>query len=277
MIHPFTETFATLDWDQGRLRVNRRFASLLQEHQLTTFESLFRYAGGEVAKHVIAERPTTRVTLKSGADEVVLYLKRHTPAKWKEYLKPLIRLRWPRLGARPEWDAILKFQELGIPTMVPVAVGQRGRESLLLTLAIEGCEKLSDWMKRHVKPVSPQDLVRIRLRIAELATLTRKMHGAGLHHQDFYAGHILLPHDHEEGIHILDLGRVRATRRLAQFWIIKDLAQLHYSTPWFTRADGIRFLQAYLGRSCTTADRFFIQKILRKSTRIARHSKKHGL
>jgi len=267
----------TVEWDGGRLLVNRHFASLLQRHQLTSFDSLMYYDGGEIAKHVIAERPTTRIILQGETAPVTLYLKRHAPAKLKEYLKPLIRFRWPRLGARPEWNAIQWFQQLGIPTMTPVAIGERGRESLLVTLAIDDCEKLSEWMKRIIRPLDAGQLKQIRSQIRELAGIARRMHAAGLHHQDFYAGHLLLPNDPLRGIHILDLGRVCQFHHLARIWIVKDLAQLHYSTDWFTTTDRLRFLNAYLGHPIGATDRTLIREILLKSARIARHSRKHGL
>lgn len=270
-------SFAIADWDQGRLQVNAAFAEVLKSNGFTTFESLMRHTGGEVAKHLIAERPTTRIELATPAGPLICYLKRHAPAKLKEYLKPLIRLRWPRLGAKPEWDAIRHFHEIGIPTMTPVAWGQSGRESLLVTLAIDGCEKLSDWMKRTPRPTTAAQVREVRRIIREVAAVTRKMHQAGMHHQDLYAGHILLPQDPSRCVHILDLGRVRYCRNLGMIWIVKDLAQLHYSTNRFTAADRLRFLQTYLGRRLQPEDRTLIRRILRKAASIGRHSRKHGL
>ncbi len=271
-----TPPFTIADWDSGRLQVNTAFADLLQRSGLTTFESLMHYSGGEVAKHLIAERPTTRIELQGSQGPVVCFLKRHAPARLKEYLKPLIRLRWPRIGARPEWDAIRHFHKVGIPTMTPVAWGSRGRETLLVTLAIDGCEKLSDWMKRTARPITPQQVAAARRIIREVAEVTRKMHGAGMHHQDLYAGHILLPHEASRGIHILDLGRVRRCRNLGTIWIVKDLAQLHYSTPWFTSSDRLRFLQIYLGRPLQASDRVLIRRVLSKAVAIGKHSRKRG-
>lgn len=264
-------------WDSGQVCVNAHFADLLRINGLTTFESWMKFSGGQVAKHLIAERPTTRIELTAEQGPIVCFLKRHAPAKLKEYLKPLIRFRWPRLGAKPEWDAILRFGQLGIPTMTPVAWGQRGRESFLVTLAIEGCEKLADWMRRNPPATSPKQVREVRRILSELAALTRRMHQAGLHHQDYYAGHILLPQNAARGIHILDLGRVRHCNRLATIWIVKDLAQLNYSTPWFTLSDRLRFLRAYLGRSLQPTDRHLIRQVLRKTDSIRRHSQKHGL
>lgn len=270
-------SFIVEEWDAGRLQVNTAFAAVLKQNGCTTFEALMRFAGGQVAKHLIAERPTTRIELSSPHGTVACFLKRHAPARLKEYLKPLIRLRWPRLGAQPEWDAIRHFQEVGIPTMTPVAYGRKGRESLLVTLAIEGCEKLSDWMKRSPRPTTAAQVRDARRIIREVADVARRMHQAGMHHQDFYAGHILLPLDAARGVHILDLGRVRRCRHLSLIWIVKDLAQLHYSATWFTTTDRLRFLQTYLGRPLQTQDRALIRRITCKAASIGKHSRKHGL
>lgn len=270
-------SFTITEWDAGKLRINAAFADLLQRNGLTTFEALMRYAGGQVAKHLIAERPTTRIELAGPEGLRVCFLKRHAPAKLKEYLKPLIRLRWPRLGARPEWEAIQNFHEVGIPTMIPVACGGDRRQSLLVTLAIDDCEKLSDWMQRMPSPTTLEQIAAARRIVHEVALVVRKMHRAGMHHQDLYSGHILLPKDPARGIHLLDLGRVRRCRWLSMTWIIKDLAQLHYSTGWFTATERLRFLQTYLGRTLQRSDRVLIRRVLAKAASIRRHSLKHGL
>jgi heptose I phosphotransferase len=132
-------------------------------------------------------------------------------------------------------------------------------------------------MKRTPRPTTPEQLAESRRIIREVAEVARRMHSAGLHHQDFYAGHILLPHDASRGIHILDLGRVRRCRRLGRIWIVKDLAQLNYSAHWFTAADRLRFLHAYLGRPLQPSDRALLRSIARKTASIRQHSRKHAL
>ncbi|MCH7990459.1 MAG: hypothetical protein IID46_15065, partial [Planctomycetes bacterium] len=104
-------------WDQGRMIVNREAADLLRERKLCNFESLYEFAGGTVAKNLLRERTTTRIEL-AGQDgtQHAFYLKRHAAAPWKEHIKPFLRFTRPILGARNEWNAILHFHEIGIPT-----------------------------------------------------------------------------------------------------------------------------------------------------------------
>lgn len=262
-------------WDGGRLTINREFAEMLRAAGLTTFGAVFNFEGGTVAKDLLKERTTTRIVVPDpNGKQQAFYLKRHGPPPWKEYLKPLLRLTRPILGARNEWNALLRFQALGIPTMTPVALGESGRESFLLTEAIEDCEKLSHWMESHSPEADPQ----AEAIVDELAEIARTMHAAGMHHQDFYLTHFLRPvREDGRGIHVIDLGRVREHRRLAGRWIIKDLAQLNYSARLFSDRLRRRFLESYLGRPLGEGDRSFIRRIERKTAAIARHSRKNQL
>lgn len=262
------------DWDGGKLRVNRDFAPLLRANGLDTFENLMNYSGGTVAKNLLAERTTTRIALSDGTHGRAFYIKRHTPSPFKEYIKPLLRLTWPILGARNEWNALLHFHDAQIPTMTPVALGESGRMSFLLTEAIEGYTKLSDWFGEEQKP---HEVERVLNLVAQLA---HKMHRAGLHHQDFYLGHLLL-HKTNDGfdIRVIDLGRARFTKHLAGRWIVKDLAQLNYSARDVSVWNGKQFLRDYFGRRhrLDPAEEILTRRIEAKSRRIARHSQKNRL
>ncbi len=277
-------------WDDGRLIVNADFAKVLHAHGLTTFQAVMEFEDGQVAKNLLSQRITMRFELTSpGGNSQGFYIKRHGRSPMKEYLKPMIRLRRPILGAANEWNAILRFHEVGIPTMTPVALGQSGACSFLITAAIEDCIKLSDWVDSQFpaelldRPMQigdvPQDVLAhshaLTNRVAEIA---RRMHQAGLHHQDFYLTHLLVPkHDPRANIYVIDLGRVRERQRLRSHWIIKDLAQLHYSSRRLPGDTWQRFLHGYFQRSLNSRDQAFIRRITKKSHAIARHSRKNRL
>ncbi len=275
------KNFAFESWDDGRITVNAAFANVLREHNLTTFAAVMQKQG-ETAKNLLKERTTVRLTLPAGDGIRELYLKRHLASPWKEYVKPWLRFARPILGAKNEWNAILDFHRAGIPTMTPVAIGQNDRESFLITEGIAGCRKLSDWMstrfgaEKSVKNL-PQDRETGDI-IDGIATVARRMHTAGLHHQDFYLTHLLQPMDNSSrGIHVIDLGRAKRSVRLSRRWIVKDLAQLNYSAnllPAWTRT---RFLETYFGRPVCASDKSLLRRIDAKTARIARHSQKHRL
>ena len=277
-------------WDDGHVTVNAEFAGSLRAGGLLAFTDFMQNDTGEVAKNLLKERTTVRISLP-GRDgrQTDFFLKRHRNTPLREYVKPWLRLTRPIIGARNEWNAILAFHEAGIPTMTPVALGERGRESFLLTEGIPDCVKLSDWMHRRFDPAHAQIVPKPHLGTAhaddrelpdivdEVADMARRMHEHRLHHQDFYLTHLLMPVDRRRGIHVIDLGRARARRRLSRRWIVKDLAQLNYSAHLFPAEARERFLERYLGRASQPRDRRLIAQIERKTARIARHSKKHAL
>lgn len=275
------KSFAFEDWDGGRLTVNRELAELFRRNGLLSFDD-FMAVQGDVAKDFLAERTTLRFSLPDQTgNQQDFYIKRHTRSSWKEYAKPLLRLRWPILGARHEWEAILQFHEAGINTMTPAALGERGSRSFLVTRAIEGCGKLSHRLRasRQSGDGSQFDAATTRQTIQAVAEVARRMHDGGLHHQDFYVHHLLLPQNDRSGAppYVIDLGRACRKSHLARRWIVKDLAQLSYSAPECSKSQRLRFLRAYLGRPLKAGDRQLMWQIGRKVTQIARHSSKHGL
>lgn len=290
-----TETAATIEceagfdcdvWDDGRLRVNRRFAELLRAHGLTTCAAILRFTGGELVRRV-GSRETLRLTLADGATSSVLYLKRHGPPQWRDRVMPRLHGSRPIHGARNEWEAILRFAAAGIPSMTPVAFGESGPASFVVTQGLNArCDLLQfvggrDETARSLGGSRSQGeppRSELRALIERVAEITRRMHAAGFHHQDFYLNHLLLC-DEEGGPHVrvIDLGRVRRHERLATRWIIKDLAQLDFSARRLSCRDRLRFLRFYLGRPFDAADRRLIRRVTVKSRRIAKHTAKHQL
>jgi heptose I phosphotransferase len=277
-------SFAFDGWDRGRLTVNRDFAPLLTRHGLTTFDAIATFTGGQVAKNVLRERTTTRLDLADARGATcTLFLKRHERPRVTELVKPLFRLTRPIIGARNEWEAILRFHQIGIATMIPVALGESAGRSFLITEGIADCQKLTAWMDANKHALHNGQLEVLRRLTAGVADAARTMHAAGMHHQDFYLTHLMVAENLAAkngsaiAVHMLDLGRAQFRPRLAQRWIVKDLGQLNYSAAGVPASERLRFLSRYLGRKPTRDDRALIGRILRKSQSIARHSRKNGL
>jgi heptose I phosphotransferase len=128
------------------------------------------------------------------------------------------------------------------------------------------------------RQIVPDHLATLRQIVAGVADVASAMHSAGLHHQDFYLTHLMMPTSGLPApIHVLDLGRARLRKRLDRRWIVKDLAQLNYSADGISASERLRFLTRYLGRRLTRADRALVSSVIRKSRWIARHSRKNGL
>lgn len=254
-------------WDSGRLTVNRAFGALLQSRGLTTCEVIWQFSlAAEAVKALRSDRVTLRFSL-SDADGRTreFYIKRFLESSWLS--------GWSNSGAQQEWHALQAFHRHGLPTMTPVARGQFGDRSFLITEGLQSCRKLS-----NAFPNAAGDSSERRRMIVRTATIARSMHDSRLHHQDFYLGHLLESESQPETMYVIDLGRVESHwKLLARRWIVKDLAQLNYSAKDARPTERLRFLETYLGRKVEPGDRRLVRAILAKSSRIARHSAKHGL
>lgn len=273
------KSFAFDNWDNNHLIVNREWADLFQAHHLDTFDAWMNYQDGVVAKNLLKERTTVRVELTDSDQQThAFYLKRHQRPPLKEYIKPLMRLTKPIIGARSEWDAMIRFHALSIPTMVPAAFGERGGRSFVLSAAIDGCTKLSHWVENQDSAEADNNQADFQPVIDDIAKIARTMHDANMHHQDFYLTHLLLPEsENDKTVRVIDLGRVQQHAQLAHRWIVKDLAQLNYSAHGVSNRDRWRFLRAYLQRPIRPSDKKLVQSVLKKSNAIARHSHKNSL
>ncbi len=169
-------------------------------------------------------------------------------------------------SAGREWRMLRAVAAAGIPCPTPVAWGERRgifgpRESFLITAEIPQAEQ-ADWWIRE-RPSKRSELVRA---VAELA---RQFHAAGFHHRDFYLCHFFV----SEGtagleLFLIDFQRARRLGWRRRRWLVKDLAQLHFSLgqAGFAAEDWEEFLRSYgpAGAGIEGA-------VLAKSARIARH------
>ena len=212
---------------------------------------------GEIFRD-IANRRTLRFTL----NDKRYFLKAHYGVGWREIFKNLLTLRLPVLGARNEWLAIRKLEQLGIDTMHVVAYGERGRnparrESFIVTEALEDTESLedfcADWDRQP--PAGPAALRLKRSLIRRVARIARAMHTHGINHRDFYICHLLLDVSRDVlavdpdtlPLSLIDLHRAQIRNRTPRRWIIKDIGALYFSAMriGLTRRDLYRFMTVY--------------------------------
>jgi hypothetical protein len=210
------------------------------------------------------------------------FLKRHTPlslmAACRRWLEGEARVS----SARAEWNAIRLLRTLGIPSIVPIAMGERlrwgfwERGSFLLTAELTGARSLEDVFSTQ-SMLSFHARVRLARRIGLLA---RRLHSAGLVHRDFYLGHIYLQGSLEGAyqLHLLDLQRVCVGAQLGNRWSVKDVSALLFSSlpiVSISNGDRLRFLLAYFNVSSLTPRlRRFSRRVLDKNDRVARHTEK---
>lgn len=206
---------------------------------------------GEVFRK-IDDRRTIKVRIGTAA----YFAKIHQGVGWVEILKNLMQGRLPVLGARNEWLALCALRNAGVRSMTPVLFCERGlnpatRQSAILTESLESKITLEDF------ETTESDLK--RKLIAEVATMARKMHQAGINHRDFYLCHFLLDlplvEDRDDApgappvLHLIDLHRAQIRQNVPRRWIVKDLGSLLFSAfeKNLTKRDLLRFVRVYSG------------------------------
>jgi tRNA A-37 threonylcarbamoyl transferase component Bud32 len=199
-------------------------------------------------------------TIKSGPHRVVyrvdlqdsaIYIKHFLVPDWRATLR-----QWVRRGkGRNEGKRSQHLASIGVPTITPIALGERRKrkflfENYLVTLAISSATPLDEFVQRDLleKPEPLRSQIRQKL-AEELAVMTARLHNAGLLHQDFHPGNIMvrLPAENVPELVMIDLDALRKCRRVTWDLACQNLALLdHFFWLRSSRNDRFRFLKVYL-------------------------------
>lgn len=227
----------------------------LPEEEASAFDRVMALEG-EIFR-ALGGRRTLRVVLGGRS----YFAKLHDGVGWREIIKNLLMLRRPVLGARDEWHAIQRFEELGVATMTIAGFGERGllpssRQSFLVTDELVGTVSLEDFCRPWA--ASPPPAALKRALIEKVATIAKTLHNNGVNHRDFYLCHLLLAQATVSEpfaaagltVYVIDLHRVQIRARTPRRWIEKDVAALRFSSMdiGLTFRDRLRFIRHYCDR-----------------------------
>jgi len=266
--------------------VNGDYIALLEACNLLDFDSLYHFRNGTTVKQ-IRDRSIIRMDVHTGAENRIFYLKRHTaahPGIWD-----MVASFSANKSFSPgmfEFENICDFRNCGIPTVTPVAAGERQTgfcryESFLITESFEpyvSLEHLIYNLPDRLK--GPEGQIRKERLIRAVARLARQMHEHGFNHCDFNATHVLVGPEDQNGdfpLALFDLQRMDRKKWLKTKWLIKILAELSFSMPepLFTENDRLLLFMAYKGISnLRMMDRLQIFLIQRKQKKIKHHTQK---
>jgi heptose I phosphotransferase len=142
--------------------------------------------------------------------------------------------------------------------MTAVAFGERGvnpadRHSFIITEELAPTISLEDYSRDWLE--SPPAPALKRALIKEVASMTQRMHLAGVNHRDCYICHFLLHTDQPPTpdnfrLSLIDLHRAQIRPSVPRRWRDKDLAGLYFSALGIglTRRDKLLFLRTYFDR-----------------------------
>jgi tRNA A-37 threonylcarbamoyl transferase component Bud32 len=217
------------------------FDGLKEEWADALFASL-SWGGNE--SEVVNEKRWRRV-VRIPAGRHALYLKHN---REQGFFRSLRYLAAPT-RARAEWRAARWLTERKIPTVRPLAVGERRKygvpiESFLVTEGIDGALSLDRLVRdESVAPAGQRQIAR------SMGAIVGRFHREGFWHRDLHLGNFLAQPlgDSELAIRLIDLHKLRTPRNPGPRHWIFDLAWLAYGARSRTsRADRLRFLLAYL-------------------------------
>ena len=199
-------------------------------------------------------------TVKAGPHRVVYRVQLPEFAIYiKHYLVPDRRAKyrqWFRRGkGRNEGKRSECLASIGVPTITPIALGERRKrkflfDNFLITREIPDSVPMDEFVERHLGAFPEPRRSRIRRRLATaLGALTARLHNAGLVHIDFHPGNILVRIDANDNpvLMMIDLDALRTVKQLSWTAAERNVALLdHYFWTRGGRTDRSRFLKSYL-------------------------------
>jgi tRNA A-37 threonylcarbamoyl transferase component Bud32 len=192
-----------------------------------------------------------RVVYRVELGRDVVYIKHNLLPDARAWLRQLVRPS----KARMEYDRAVAMAARGVPTVEPLAIGERraalgAGDSYLVTRSLDDTQTLNSFLALTVVPMPPRRRARVRQGLARaLGRLLARLHDAGVRHDDFHAANILVRLDaHDEpDLFLIDPSAVHVLRGPLDW--PASFNNLVTFTRWFvprvSRADRLRFWRAY--------------------------------
>jgi heptose I phosphotransferase len=241
----------------GSITADEEFIEVLVALKLDTMSGAFECCEGYMRTH--GRHDNLHLAGKAGNRYYDLFMKRHRGWEVSESIKLLMARSPFESAGRREWNNIIRLEEMGIPTMRPVAIGERKTglfttHSFIVTERVPNATQMDHYAReRWNGPLTREELREKRSLLWDVGTLTRRLHGAGLTHMDLYLNHFFVREapDGDKALHLIDLQRVGRRWLFRRRWIIKDLSAILYSARHLplSRTDVARILTAYFGGS----------------------------
>jgi len=260
-----------------------RYRDDLQHAGLSEFDAVMTNRRGHCLR-ILKDRENWRFDLCDAPGTRSAFLKRHHVRTWRSWVRAKLGLGPGETPGRLEVRNVDRLVRSGIDVMDVLAFGERLRpdgrvESFLLTHALEGYVELQHFLRRRFLPRDPGCLRRADPELGRLlrllADIVRRFHESGFNHRDLYCCHFFVrePRRGQFEIRMIDLQRVQRRRRGRRRWIVKDLAQLAWSTPHdrISCTQKLAFMRRYLGgERLRVVDKRLIRAVIAKQQSMER-------
>lgn len=199
----------------------------------------------------IVKKGPHRIVYRVELADLRFYVKRNLVADRICWMRQLIRPS----KARTEYERARGVAERGLPTYVPLALGEQeslfgAGESILITRSLDETQELHVFAVDDLARMPAPRQARLRQRLAAaLGKLVARMHDAGIRHNDLHPANILVRRrdDDQLALFLIDLNAVRLGTPLSWKQSRQNLVILN---RWFvlraSRSDRHRFWNAYL-------------------------------
>ncbi len=194
------------------------------------------------------------------------YLSKHPLARLKNFLK--------LSKAARELKAAVLIARKGIPTTLPVAMGEKGgcgfvKESFVVLEKLKECRDLNSYFLEEYPAIrSSQELLEKWKIIKELGILASRVLQEGVLQSDFSLNNFLLTKDKREGIklYLTDFEKITIKKTLSFNQKLRCLAKLNRVGREISTANRLRFLKSYMGSTASWQQIASLARTIQEST-----------
>ena len=206
----------------------------------------------------------------SGQEDETYLIKRYETRHLLGHLKTLTTPS----KALQELKAAQGIDQRGVPTPVPVAVGEKlnwrmVKESYVVFKELKQCHALNSYfLQEYPAEKSSQKLSEKRKVITTLGTLAEKAHREGIFQSDFSLNNFLLTRGAQGSIKIYlsDFEKITLKKSLSSRQQITCLAKLNRVGREISLSDRLRFLKSYVGQRASAHHLVSLARMIQKRT-----------